>query len=131
MSLKHLPLELWEHILEDAISFDGNIALQMTCSPATYMAFKKASSLTLDDNQRVAYKEAEAVRRKLRLVCRAWNLFADNWKYRDRWLLGQRGSALYSTGSQYSQWNQPLRFDLTFRWAYGRSGVTPLHAWRD
>lgn len=113
-SLKDLPLELWEYILDEAIKFDGNIALQTTCSPVTYMAFKASSRAVFDNPGMVLYKKIEIIRRKLRLVCRAWNLFVDNWKYRDRWIRIAPGSVARTPNCQYLRWNTSLRLEFRF-----------------
>jgi len=80
------PYEVWERILLHVIDVTASPVLETTCTPSTYLAFKR----TCGDGDSTAYQHdyraAEKHRRNLRLVCRAWNEFADRWDTRERWI---------------------------------------------
>jgi hypothetical protein len=132
------PVEIWERILQEVITFDSNIALQATCSPETYLAFKGTCADGGYDAPMGAYVESEKDRCTMRLVCRSWKTFAEDWKYRDRWVKLRPYEG--AEGSLYSLWELPSRIDIRFQ-TYGislasRSKVNSLaqdwlHAWRD
>jgi len=82
-SSERFPFEIWEQIIEEIISFRNQIALEATCSPVTYLAFKATS---INSSSMYICSELEATRKILRLVCRAWKVFVDDWKYRGYWM---------------------------------------------
>lgn len=82
-SSDRLPFEIWEQILEESISFRDKMALETTCSPTTYLAFKATCN---NSSTMYSHFDSEATRRVLRLVCRAWKMFADDWRHQDYWI---------------------------------------------
>lgn len=106
-SSDRLPFELWTHILEDAISFDGNMALQATCSPETYISFKMTCRYTRSRME--LYHLSVDIKGTLRLVCRAWNSILGHWRYESRWIIL---SPVLKSAETHIQWHLPLRADL-------------------
>ena len=132
------PIEIWERILHEAITFDSNLALEVTCSPETYLAFRATCQDSRYYPPMEAYIQSEIIRRKLRLVCRTWKAFADDAKYQDRWV---RLRPYKQSDRSYATWNLPTRIDVDFR-RVGRGTIVLrsdatenvmcwLGAWRD
>lgn len=120
-SSEKAPIEIWERILQEALSFDSNLALAVTCTSDTYLAYKATHKIDGYPSPPLeSYIQSESTRKNLRIVCRAWKKFIDDAKYRDRWV---RLTPYMSPDEIcYSTWDLPSRIDIEFR----RAGSTVI-----
>lgn len=108
--LNSAPIEIWEHILEETISFDFDLAFQGTCSPETYLSFRSTCGHEPFRPPKTSYDVSENMRKSLRLVCRTWKAFVDSERFHERWIEFKlpAGKIEYQNPS----WALPLRIGI-------------------
>jgi len=94
--MERAPVEIWQQILLKAVETGEGPIFMTSCTPYTFLYF--VNQQTCFHRHRKPYFDYQERRRRLRLVCRAWNEFV--LLSRHRWLqLVDEGSPIYGLDS--------------------------------
>jgi hypothetical protein len=93
--MERIPVEIWQQILLEVMEMDAAHIFATSCTSYTFLYFVKLQTRIHKHREpHLGYLER---RRRLRLVCRAWNEFI--LLTRHRWLQLGEGSAVYDLDS--------------------------------
>jgi hypothetical protein len=95
LDMERVPLEVWQQILLKVMEMDDAHTFATSCTPYTFLYFVKLQ--TRIHKHRKSHLDYLERRRRLRLVCRAWNDII--LLTRHRWLQLGEGSAVYDLDS--------------------------------
>ena len=92
--MEHFPVEIWQQILLKVMETGEGPIFMTSCTPYTFLYL--VNQQTHVNEHRKQYYDYLERRRRLRLVCRAWNEFV--LLSRHRWLQLNRWSPVSSAG---------------------------------
>jgi hypothetical protein len=93
--MERVPIEIWQQILLEVMDMEDAHIFATSCTPYTFLYFVNLQ--THIHKHRKSHLDYLERRRRLRLVCRAWNEFIRLTGH--RWLQLDEGSAVYDLDS--------------------------------
>jgi len=125
--MEHVPVEIWQQILLKVMETNDWPIFATSCTPYTFLAFMYLH--VFYQRNRKPYQDYLTQRRRLRLVCRAWNEFVLSTSH--RWLpLEEDSSPMYKLDPTTSYANGgvgPVEKLSTV--INSNEGVTPILSW--
>jgi len=95
--MERVSVEVWQQILLKVMETNDSPIFATSCTPYTFLAFTSLRFLDREERPPQPYLDYLAQRRRLQLVCRAWNEFVLFTSH--RWLLLEDWSPMYELDS--------------------------------